>query len=209
MEKFSAQLIAFLSGFDGLTAYATILGVLLVCGLGVPIPEDITLIAAGLLAGLGNISLAGALIVGFVGVLIGDGFLFFIGRLYGRRVFSWPLFKKIFTPERVHMAEKKIRNNQSFICFTARFLPGLRAPIYLTAGVMGVSPWTFILLDGMAALLSVPVWVVGAWYFAANIDEALEYASQIKIYLVFFLAILFSGFLAFKVYQRRRIRRKS
>ena len=77
---FSAKLLAFLSGFSGVTAYAIILGVLLACGLGVPIPEDITLIAAGLLAGLGKISLTGALIAGMVGVLAGDSFLFFLGR---------------------------------------------------------------------------------------------------------------------------------
>lgn len=77
MESFSAKLLSFLSGFSGPMAYTVILGVLLACGLGVPIPEDITLIGAGLLAGLGKISLAGALIAGFIGVLIGDAFLFF------------------------------------------------------------------------------------------------------------------------------------
>src|SRR5680860_604710 len=52
--KFSVKLIMFLSDFSGITAYAAILGILLACGLGVPIPEDITLIAAGILAALGN-----------------------------------------------------------------------------------------------------------------------------------------------------------
>ena len=50
--SFSTKLIAFLSAFSGGTAYAVILGLLLICGLGVPIPEDITLIAAGILSGL-------------------------------------------------------------------------------------------------------------------------------------------------------------
>ena len=61
-EKFSMKLITFLSGFDGFTAYAVILGVLFACGLGVPIPEDITLLAAGILAALDKISFEGAMV---------------------------------------------------------------------------------------------------------------------------------------------------
>jgi hypothetical protein len=68
------QLLEFLQGFDGLTAYGVILGMLLACGLGVPMPEDITLLGAGILAGVESISLPGAIIVGFFGVLAGDAF---------------------------------------------------------------------------------------------------------------------------------------
>lgn len=201
---FSAKLLAFLSGFSGVTAYAVILGILLACGLGVPIPEDITLIAAGLLAGLERISLAGALIAGMVGVLAGDSFLFFIGRKFGRRAYQLPIIRKVMTPERALLAEAKIQNNSKFICFTARFLPGLRAPIYLTSGIMGVRPITFFLLDGIAALISVPVWVVGAWYFSKNIDEAIEFAKQMHIYLIIGLVILIPGYIAYKYLQKKK-----
>ncbi|MCH2534639.1 MAG: DedA family protein [Bdellovibrionales bacterium] len=201
---FSAKLLAFLSGFSGVTAYAIILGVLLACGLGVPIPEDITLIAAGLLAGLGKISLTGALIAGMVGVLAGDSFLFFLGRKFGRRAYQLPIIRKILTPERALMAETKIQNNSQFICFTARFLPGLRAPIFLTAGIMGVRPLTFFILDGVAALISVPVWVVGAWYFSKNIDEAIEFAKQMHIYLLIGLVVIIPGYILFKVIKKKK-----
>lgn len=201
---FSAKLLAFLSGFSGVTAYAIILGVLLACGLGVPIPEDITLIAAGLLAGLGKISLTGALIAGMVGVLAGDSFLFFLGRKFGRRAYQLPIIRKVMTPERALMAETKIQNNSKFICFTARFLPGLRAPIYLTSGIMGVRPITFFLLDGIAALISVPVWVVGAWYFSKNIDEAIHFAKQMHVYLFIGLAVLIPGYLLFKYFIKKK-----
>lgn len=204
MEKYSEQLIDFLSGFDGSLAYMSVFGILLACGLGLPIPEDITLIAAGILAGLGNISLTGALIVGFVGVLAGDAALFFFGRFYGRHVMRWPLFSWLFTPERVRLAEERLHRNSHFICFTARFLPGLRAPIFLTAGILRVSPITFFLLDGLAALISVPVWVVGAYYFAENLDDALAYAGKIKFYLLGFVASLFILYGIYVLLIRRR-----
>ena len=198
MEGFSVKLLAFLSGFSGVAAYAVILGVLFACGLGVPIPEDITLIAAGLLAALGKISIGGALIAGFVGVMVGDAFLFFIGRHFGERVFALPIFRKIFTPKRVQLAQKRVRENSKFICFTARFLPGLRSPIFLTAGVLGVSPWTFFALDGLAALLSVPVWVVGAYWFGQNLDEALAFAKQMQVYLLIGLVVFIAAYVFYK-----------
>ncbi len=200
----ATSLIQFLQGFDGPTAYAVILGLLLVCGLGVPIPEDITLIGAGIIAALGAISLPGALIAGFFGVLIGDTLLFWAGRKYGRAVFDLPGFRRIFTPERLKRAEAKILNNSRFICFTARFLPGLRAPIYLTAGVMGVRPMIFLVLDGIAALLSVPIWVVGGWWFAryVDIDTGLAYAKQAQHLIILAVVVGVAGYVAIRRARR-------
>lgn len=200
---FSAKLIAFFSGFSGAAAYGAVFGVLLICGLGVPIPEDITLLAAGILASLGKMSLAGAIFIGLIGVLAGDAFLFFMGRIYGYRVFKLPLFRTYFTEKRIHAAREKVLNNSKFICFTARFLPGLRAPIFLTSGVMGVHPFTFFALDGGAALISVPVWVVLGWWFGNNIDDALAIAKEIQLYLLLGVALLIIGYVFFKRGKRR------
>lgn len=201
------HLIEFLQGFDGVRAYAVILGLLLICGLGVPLPEDITLIGAGLLAALGSISLPGALIAGFFGVLAGDAILFNLGRKYGRAVFDLPGFRRVFTPERVAAAERRVLSNSRFICFTARFLPGLRAPIYLTAGIMGVKPTIFYALDGFAALISVPIWVVGGWWFALkfDIDTGLRYAKDAQGLLV--LAVATTIAIYFVIRRLRRGRR--
>lgn len=203
-EQFSLKLITFLSGFDGFTAYGAILGVLLICGLGVPIPEDITLVAAGILAALGNISLTGSLIAGFFGVLIGDSFLFFLGRTYGHRVFTLPVFKKIFTEDRIQLARERILRNSKFICFMARFLPGLRAPIFLTAGIMGVKPSTFLLLDGLAALLSVPFWIMVGWYLGDNLDSTLGFVIKAQKSIFIAVAFLIFCFFLYRFFKKRR-----
>ena len=201
--SFSTKLITFLSGFSGLTAYSAILGVLFICGLGVPIPEDITLIAAGILAGIGNISLAGALICGFIGVMVGDTFLYLLGRKLGDRAFTLPLINKIMTPKRIILAKEKVKNHSHIICFTARFLPGLRSPTFLTAGVMGIRPAVFFGLDGAAALISVPIWVVGGWWFGANIDQAIAFAHELHMYLIAFLIIVGVSYYVVKIRKKK------
>src|SRR5690606_13206787 len=152
-----------------------------------------------------KISLTGALIAGFVGVLLGDCILFFLGRHYGTRVFTLPLFRRIFTVERIEIARKKVLGNSKLICFTARFLPGLRAPIYLTAGMLGVRPITFLLLDGFAALISVPVWVYLGFYLGENIDYAIAVAAKAQIYI---LLGLFAAVLIYIFYRMRIAKKK-
>ena len=204
LEKWADTLVDYMSGLSGYAAYGAIIGVLVICGLGVPIPEDITLLAGGLLASSGQITLTGALIAAFVGVLLGDGVLFFMGRRYGKRIFLLPGFRRIFTAERVRRAEAKIKRNGPFICFVARFLPGLRSPTFAAAGAMGVSPVTFFVLDGFAALLSVPIWIVLGYWFGQNWDEAVHYARKAEVYIVAAMGALIIVYLAWRLWRKRR-----
>jgi membrane protein DedA with SNARE-associated domain len=201
--KFSVKLITFLSGFSGIKAYGAILGVLLACGLGIPLPEDISLISAGILAALKSITFVGALTVGFVGVMAGDCFLFFVGRTYGYRVFKLPLFRTVFTESRIQLARQKVLANSKFICFTGRFLPGLRAPIFLTSGIMGVRPIVFFALDASAALISVPVWVYLGWYFGKNLDQALMIAMRTQKYFFLGVSLLLLSYIWWKIRAAR------
>lgn len=196
------KVIAFFSVFSGFQAYGVILGCLLVCGLGVPIPEDITLISAGILASTGNISLVGAMICGFVGVLLGDSFLFFMGRHYGAKVFGWPGFRRIFTKSRVESARHHVQKDAKLICFIARFLPGLRSVLYLTSGTMGVKPRTFLIQDGLAALVSVPIWVYLGYIFGQNLDYLLTTARRFNVYILIGLLIVVAIYFVFKWRQR-------
>lgn len=197
------KILLALSGLSGPYAYVGIMGMLFACGIGVPLPEDITLVAAGMLAAAGSISLPGAFISGYVGVLVGDVLLFMIGRKYGRRVFQLPVFSRIFTESRITQAEQLIQKNASKICFTARFLPGLRAPIYLTAGILKVRPAVFLFQDGLAALLSVPIWVYVGYKFGTELDTVLAVAKKIQFYLLGGIAALVI-FWVWRRYQKKK-----
>lgn len=200
--RFSQQLIDFFSGMTGTTAYMAIFGVLLICGMGVPIPEDITLISAGILVALGKISFLGATIISLVGVMVGDGMMFYMGRRFGRRVFNLPVINSIATPKRVARAEKHIVKNARFICFVARFFPGLRSVIFLTAGTMGIRPVIFFTQDGLAALISVPLWIWFGYLFGSNIDELLLMAKRVQASLIVAVAVLVAGYIWWKVRKK-------
>jgi membrane protein DedA with SNARE-associated domain len=205
-ESFAGKAFIFLIGLSGFQAYAIILAVLFACGLGLPIPEDITLFAAGFLAFKGRISLAGAIAVGMVGVLIGDTFLYTIGRKFGRRVFTWPFFRRIFTAQRIKKAESRIQAKGRIICFTSRFIPGLRAPVFLTAGVLRIPFKVFFGMDALAALISVPVWVCLAYFLGDQIEMLFEIAKQAKIVVGIGLVVLIIAYIIFLRLQRKGVR---
>jgi membrane protein DedA with SNARE-associated domain len=182
--SYIVALLDALRAMDGDHAFFAILAVLGLCGLGLPMPEDVILLTAGYLASLGKFSLGSAIAAGMVGVLTGDAVLFFLGHHYGRAMLTWPGVQRWFGVERLRYASERIQERGRFICFIARFLPGLRSPIYVVAGAMGVPPRTYMLQDGLAASISVPFWVVMGWAFGGEIEAALRTARQVQTVLL-------------------------
>lgn len=168
------ELLAQLVTYFAQHGYLAVLFALLICSIGVPLPEDITLVSGGVIAGLGFANVHLMLLVALTGVLAGDLMMFTIGRIFGPRVLNyWPI-KQLVTPARYAQVQQKFDQYGNRVLFTSRFLPGMRAAVFLTAGLTRrISVWRFLLFDGMAALISVPIWVY-LGYFGANNDEWLS-----------------------------------
>jgi membrane protein DedA with SNARE-associated domain len=151
--------------------YLAVFVMLLICGFGVPIPEDVTLVTGGVIAGLGHADVHTMFAVGMAGVLIGDGLMFTLGRVYGQRIIRLPLFHSVLTPERFEKAQEAFQKYGKWVMFVARFLPGLRTPVYFSAGMSHrVTFFTWFIMDGFAAIISVPIWVYLGYFGAQNWD---------------------------------------
>lgn len=162
------DLLARLVTFFAENGYAAVFMALLVCGIGAPIPEDVTLVAGGVIAGLGYANVHAMFAVTMAGVLIGDAGMFLLGHHFGARMLRWRLIAWILTPSRYAAVQSKFERYGNRMLFSARFLPGMRTAVFVSAGLTHrVSLGRFLLLDGMAALISVPIWVY-LGYFGAN-----------------------------------------
>ena len=185
--------------------YAKLAGILLLCGLGLPIPEDISLIAGGYLAHLGTVEIHRVFLVCFAAVLGGDTIAFLLGRSFGTRLLASRFTRRYFTPRRQRRVRAGFRKYGSKVVFIARFLPGLRFSIFLSAGMLHVRPHVFFIYDSLAALLSVPFLVYSAWFFGDQIDTVIKWArrSEYGILALVGVAVLW---IAYKVYRKRRSR---
>lgn len=196
-------LIAFFTDYG----YIAVFGILILCGFGLPIPEDITLVSGGVISGLDLANPHTMCIVGLAGVLIGDSTMFLAGRIFGYRIQRIRTFRRILSPRRFSQIQRKFKQYGLSLLFVARFLPGLRSPIYLVAGMSRRIPYhTFILMDGFAALISVPVWIYLGYFFADNLDLLMEYVKDVQklIYLCLGVVIL----IVLLVYLKKRFHHK-
>lgn len=175
-----------LTGSSGIGAYALVLGVLLMCGLGVPLPEDVALITGGFLVYEGAARLDAMILIAFVGILGGDSIAFFLGRHFGDRLTKvWP-FRLIVTPAKQAKVEGLFAKYGEKIVMAARFMPGVRAVTYFIAGAAGMSYPKFIAFDGLAATVSAPVFVLLGWHFGGRIDWLIKEVrtGQTKVLVV-------------------------
>lgn len=187
--------------------YFAVFFILLICGFGVPIPEDITLVAGGIIAGLGFADVHLMFVVGMAGVLLGDGIMFTMGRLFGERIQQLPLFRRLLPPHRFAHVQEKFEKYGHWVLFVARFLPGLRSPIFITAGMSRrVGYLRFLLMDGFAALISVPIWVYLGYFGAYNRDWLMKWVERGQVSLLILAAVILLsvGGYYFRLYLIRR-----
>ena len=185
-------LVGYLLNFYGWTPYLLVLGLLLACGIGVPLPEDVTLFAAGLMSYYGVSQVWLMILVSMVGVLAGDLFIFFLGAQFGRQITRRWLFHKLLPDERLNAVQRKFHERGDKLLFAARFMPGLRAPIYFSAGTLHVPYRRFLFYDGTAALISVPAIIGSVYYFGDELDRVVRVIRGFEygLYLVILFIIL-------------------
>jgi membrane protein DedA with SNARE-associated domain len=162
---------------------------LVACGLGLPLPEDIALITGGFLAAMGPPHGVGSvwfmMVVGLLGIVVGDSIIFKAGHDYGDALLHTRLGKHI--PEkRVEKVRALFVRHGSKMIMVARFLPGIRAVTYFVAGTSGVRYWVFLTYDGLAALISAPLWVwLGYWMGRRHaIRRAYAMAKEFQLVLI-------------------------
>lgn len=166
-------------------SYWIIFGILVACGLGFPLPEDVPLIATGYLIWEGTMQWLPGITITMFGVLIGDTLLFFLGRKMGMRILEQERVQTLFKPEKIRRVRAYFRKYGEKLVFFARFVAGFRAVAFFMAGAMGMRYSRFLFLDGLAALLSVPVWIGVGWalghYLGDEISQILKSMKEVKL----------------------------
>lgn len=203
------EILAYLISFFTDYGYISVFAVLVACGFGIPVPEDITLIASGVICALSHgqaneLSTYTMSIVALSGVLMGDSVMFTIGRIVGPKVTRVKGLRLIITKEAYEKIQEKAHRYGDKVLFLARFLPGLRAPLFLVAGVSHKVPfWKFLLMDGLAALISVPALVYLGYFFANDLDIVLGWVKHSETIVVGAIVALVIGIILFKWYKNR------
>ena len=205
-------LIGLIGSAAGLTAYGLVFLVLLAAGFGLPLPEDIPLVMGGVLVHRGQATLWMMIVVGYLGIIIGDSIMFGLGRRFGSKVGATApapgIFARIVTPEKRARVEGMFKKHGEKIVMLARFLPGVRTVTYFTAGSVGMRYSHFVLYDSIAALASAPIFVLLGYYFGSDIESLLTRVASGERKVVVTLLVLVNGSLLFNRWRTRRREKK-
>ncbi|MEX2113291.1 MAG: DedA family protein [Pirellulales bacterium] len=133
-------------------SYLGIIIILILTGSGLPLPEEVPIIAAGVASSVGTLHVGWAYLSCIVGALLGDSVLYAIGYHFGRSLVTrHPRIAHLLHAEHEAKIEAMIRRHGLKVFFVARFMVGIRAPVYLTAGVLRMSYRRFVVIDAFCA----------------------------------------------------------
>lgn len=205
--------------YEPTMVYLAVVGMMLLSSIGFPLPEEVTLLSVGLLAFIGMhpskfpppypgapvVDVHIAAIIAFCAVFFSDFLIYFIGRIYGRKVLEKPAMRKVISEAMMTKVEAWTAKYGIYACGIFRFTPGIRFPGHLACGIVRFSPWKFAVVDGFAALISVPTQIYLLAYFG---EPILENLRQVKIVIFSLLGLALAYFL-FKKWRQWRLEKKA
>ena len=184
--------------------YLSLVLLLIFGTLGLPFPEDAILVAAGALVAHQVIEPFPAFIVVGCTLLMTDLFLYSVGRKYGRRLVHHKVFQKRISSDRLSKLENEFARWGSLVVFFGRLLPGLRAQIFLVAGVLHMHRTLFLATDAVSAALTMGLWGGMGYLGAANITTLRSHRSKIELFVFFVLLATIGGGAIFTYFRNRR-----
>lgn len=186
--------------------YLGLFALLVLGAVGFPFPEDATLILCGFLISQKAVTPLHSLLTVYAGILLGDMVIFSFGRKYGRKIVTHRRFHALISPGRLQQLEDTFKRRGVLFILFGRHIIGLRAQIFLAAGVMRMALPKFLLADAVSALLTITL-MVGAGYLGGNSLTAVRRGVLRTEHVAAAAAVIvLLGYLAFKYIRRRKER---
>lgn len=196
--------------------YAFIVIMMLLSAVGLPLPEEATLVSVGVLAYMGghpqlypppfpgapHVDAKTAAAISYAAVFMADFLIYGMGRFFGRRIFELKPVRSVLSEENRTRIEEWTQKYGAYACGIFRFTPGVRFPGHLACGMLKFPAWKFGLIDGIAALISVPSQILLLAYFG---EPILKFLRQFKIVL----AVLLLGAAIYFLVKRWRAKKRS
>ncbi len=192
-----------LGNLPPLTILLLVGAVILLESMGIPLPGEITLISASLLAVTGTVNIWGVAIAASIGAIVGDSIGYAIGRRGGRPLLEkfGRRFPKHFGPSHLARAEAIFAKWGVWAVFFGRFVALLRILAGPLAGALHVPYRKFLIANATGGI----VWASGTAFVIYHAGHAAEKYLKGFAWIALLAAIAFG--LGTTIYLRRRAAR--
>ncbi|HRW16566.1 bifunctional DedA family/phosphatase PAP2 family protein [Amaricoccus sp.] len=117
---------------------------------GLVMPSTVILVGAGTMIGLGRLPFLPVFVATTLGAVAGDAISFWFGHHWKAGIRGiWPFSRVVFLIDR---GERFFERHGGKSVFVARFLPGVKSAVPTVAGMVGMSPTRFAIVNVLSAL---------------------------------------------------------
>lgn len=113
-----------------------------------------------------------------VGVVLADILLYVSGRYFGDWLLKHRWIAHFLPPQKRQLAERNFHRYGVRILVIGRLMPGIRAPLFLTAGSMRLPLPRFLLADGLGAVVGNSLFFFLGFWLGNSIKSLVEQAEE-------------------------------
>lgn len=187
--------------------YAVTFGWVLAEQIGIPIPAVPILLAAGALAGQGQLSMALVLLSATVAAVISDTAWYEIGRRRGGKVLAWLCRISLEPDSCVRNTERIFERHGARSLLLAKFLPGFSTVAPPLAGVFSMKLPRFLLYDIAGTLLWAGTFAGLGYLFSNQLEAVARRASELGGWALALILFALVAYVGWKFFQRQRFLR--
>ena len=142
-----------------------------------PVPANLLLLAAGALAGLGKLNLAGIIVFALAAFLLADTAWYGAGRTWGGKTLEFVCGAAADPCACVGKIAGKFSRYGVRLLLVSKFIIGVDAVAAPMAGISRTSLPRFLVFDAMGAILWSSVYTALGYIFSNQLDHVAEYAT--------------------------------
>jgi membrane protein DedA with SNARE-associated domain len=170
--------------------------------MGIPVPALPVLFGMGALAGMHRLSFGQALLLSVVACLLSDSVWYTLGWVKGQSVLK-TLCRISLEPEScVSLTKGWFERYGSAALLFAKFVPGLSTVAQPLAGANRISPWRFLLMDGLGSAIWAGLYLGLGWAFHDQAAEIWTALTRLGSWFMVVAAVALALYLAVKYWRR-------
>jgi membrane protein DedA with SNARE-associated domain len=174
-------------GWSGLAVFLISLGESLVV-VGLFIPGTVVMFGIGALVAMGGMNLWDTLLWSILGAIVGDGISFWVGHHYREAMRGMYPFNR--HPEWLERAEVFFARHGGKSVVFGRFIGPVRPIIPVVAGMMGMTPAHFYVVNVISALLWAPAYILPGVVLGASLSLAAGVTTRLAILVVLVIGVV-------------------
>jgi len=175
---------------------------------GLPSSGDIVLFAGGFFANNGQAALPLVMLCGFLGALVSDNSVYWIGRIGGRplisRILKIRLLHFLINEKSLERVERYFESHGGKTGFVGRFGPGLRSLTPLFAGVTRMKYYRFLPYNIAAGSVWAVAYSLIGYVFGQYWSELLAVARSFGFVIVGLVVLVLIAYLLRRRYRKSR-----